>query len=328
VKLLLKAGRLAEPSVRDPSTPPICDYEGSDYRTDFWEGRGREYEDLVERIALKRLLPPRGRRLLDIGAGFGRLASQYGGYAQVILLDYSRSQLEYARERLGEERFVYVAADIYHLPLATHAVDTTVMVRVLHHIADVKLALQQIGRVTRPQGTFVLEYANKRHLKNIWRYLVRRGASPFDLQPYEFAKLHYDFHPAWVAQQLRDAGFQAERRLSVSIFRSGLAKRLLSASALGTLDGMLQSFTAPMSLGPSIFVRSQVAKPGPPAPADGLFLCLTCGSEAMDREPAGMRCSACNALWPIVNGVYVFKSSGSEGVDGSPQCTYTGSIIR
>ena len=38
--------------------PPVCDYEGSDYRTRFWDGQGRDYEDLVERLALRRLLPP------------------------------------------------------------------------------------------------------------------------------------------------------------------------------------------------------------------------------------------------------------------------------
>jgi SAM-dependent methyltransferase len=97
-------------------TPPICNYEGSTYRTDFWEGQGREYEDLAERWALRRLLPPAGQRILDIGAGFGRLAGLYGGYDQVILLDYSRSQLAYARQNLGDERFIYVAADVYHLP--------------------------------------------------------------------------------------------------------------------------------------------------------------------------------------------------------------------
>ena len=49
---------------------PICDYEGSDY-VEFWNGR--QYEDSCERIALARLLPPGGARLIDLGAGFGRL---------------------------------------------------------------------------------------------------------------------------------------------------------------------------------------------------------------------------------------------------------------
>jgi len=38
-------------------TPPICNYEGSDYQQQFWEAGGRAYEDAAEGIALKRLLP-------------------------------------------------------------------------------------------------------------------------------------------------------------------------------------------------------------------------------------------------------------------------------
>ncbi len=49
---------MTKPDIR----PPICDYEGSNYRTEFWESKGRNYEDQVERIALRRLLPKHGRR--------------------------------------------------------------------------------------------------------------------------------------------------------------------------------------------------------------------------------------------------------------------------
>ena len=58
-----------------PDNPPICDYEGSDYRTRFWENENRDYEDLAERIAMRRLLPAqapdteRGQRLLEIASG-------------------------------------------------------------------------------------------------------------------------------------------------------------------------------------------------------------------------------------------------------------------
>jgi len=92
----------------------ICDYEGSRYRTEFWEGQGREYEDRAERIALRKLLPPHGRRLIEIGAGYGRLADLYQGYDEVLLLDYALSQLQQARGRLGNDRFHYIAADLYH----------------------------------------------------------------------------------------------------------------------------------------------------------------------------------------------------------------------
>jgi len=72
--------------------PEICDYEGSEYATAFW-GPSREYEDAVDRRALGRLLPPVGARLVEIGAGFGRLARLYAGYEEVFLVDYSRSLL-------------------------------------------------------------------------------------------------------------------------------------------------------------------------------------------------------------------------------------------
>ena len=79
---------------------PICDYEGSHYRDEFWVAE-RAYEDAAERHALRALLPPRGRRLLEIGAGYGRLADLYGGYDEVYLLDYARTQMEQAREHMA-----------------------------------------------------------------------------------------------------------------------------------------------------------------------------------------------------------------------------------
>src|SRR5512136_966802 len=126
--------------------PEICSYENSPWRTEFW--RGRAYEDRAERIALARMLPPRGRRLCEIGAGFGRLADFYRGYEQVILLDYSHSMLRDAVARLGgDPRFIIVAADLYNLPLADSTLDTAVTVRVLHHVADIPRAFAEISRV-------------------------------------------------------------------------------------------------------------------------------------------------------------------------------------
>ncbi len=301
-------------SAPEGDSRPICNYENSSYRTDFWEGQGRDYEDLAERAALQSLLPPSGQRLLDIGAGFGRLASLYEGYARVILLDYSLSQLAYARRQLGDDRFIYVAADIYRLPLATNAVDTTVMVRVLHHLADVPLALEQVVRAIRPQGAFILEYANKRHLKNILRYALGRTApeaNPFRREPYEFASLHYDFHPAWVDGQLERAGVTIERRLSVSLFRVGMLKRLFAAGFLARVDQALQSVTAPFTPAPSVFVRSAVRKTGRPevVAAGQLFRCPSCAHEPLVPVEGGVSCPSCGATWPLQDGIYNFKQA-------------------
>ncbi|MGC9359538.1 MAG: methyltransferase domain-containing protein [Anaerolineae bacterium] len=295
------------------SPPPICDYEGSSYRTDFWEDQGRDYEDLAERHALRKLLPDAGSRLLDIGAGFGRLADLYDGYGHVILLDYSVSQLQYARQRLGDTRFTYVAADLYQLPLATNAVDVTVMVRVLHHITDVSRALSQIRRATRGDGAFVLEFANKRHALNIVRHILGSDMNPFDHQPYAFAELHYDYHPAWVREQLKEAGFQPQRERAVSSFRMATLKRLVPAKVLARLDAALQAVTAPLAIAPSQFVRSRVAKASGPLAVD-ILACPRCGYHPLEESDTSIHCPRCRVRWAIDQGVYVFK----RPLDGSP----------
>ncbi|MFQ5856887.1 MAG: methyltransferase domain-containing protein [Anaerolineae bacterium] len=294
--------------MRNPVRPAICDYEGSQYRTDFWNGQGREYEDAVERIALKHLLPPRGRRLIEIGAGFGRLADLYHGYDKVILLDYAKSQLRHAQERLGNERFIYVAGDLYNLPLADAAVDTAITVRVLHHVEDLAAAFAQIGRILRPGGTYVLEFANKRHLKAIGRYwLGRQTENPFSLDPYEFVELNFDFHPDYVASHLGRTGFHVDAERAVSTFRSRALKQRVDPNLLATIDGWLQRPTARLKLAPSIFLRTHIDKPEFRRLSDSLWRCPDCGSLDLTETSGAVVCSSCDVRWPIDDGIYDFK---------------------
>ena len=201
--------------------PPVCDYEGSDYRTRFWEGQGRDYEDQAERIALRRFMPPTGGALIEIGAGFGRLADEYLGYQKVVLFDYSRSLLREAQARLGDDpRFVYVAGNWYQMPFVAGLFDTMVQIRTLHHAADVPALFQQLARIARPNGRYILEFANKQNLKAILRYGLRQQDwSPFALEPIEFVDLNFDFHPRWIRQQLTQANFAPGKMLTVSHFR-------------------------------------------------------------------------------------------------------------
>ncbi|HSQ17515.1 MAG TPA: class I SAM-dependent methyltransferase, partial [Anaerolineales bacterium] len=222
--------------------PPVCSYEGSDYQASFWEQGGRSYEDAVEAVALRRLLPTTGSLLLELGAGAGRNTPRYAGYDQVVLLDYSLTQLQQAAQRLGHSRrYTYVAADIYRLPFVGGLFDGATMIRTLHHMADAALALRQVRRTLQPGATFILEYANKHNLKAILRYLLRRQTwSPFSLEPVEFTSLNFDFHPRAVRHWLAECGFERQRQLTVSHFRLGLFKRLLPLKLLVWLDSMAQ----------------------------------------------------------------------------------------
>ncbi len=288
----------------------ICDYENSSYRNDFWHDQGREYEDLVERIALRRLLPVSGRRLLDIGAGFGRLSEFYEGYDQVVLLDYSRSLLREAQSRLGRDgRIRYVAADLYAMPFAQSAFDATIMVRVIHHVEDVPALLDQVAHVLCQGGTYVLEFASKRHLKSILRYLSRRQQwNPFDQNPYEFVEMNFNFHPTWMRTRLLDAGFHVKRQLTVSHFRLAPLKSLIPAPFLAAIDGVFQPTGDWCQLTPSVFVLCTTGDPNQPPYNHQLFNCPTCSATPLHESGEAIACTNCGRRWPIDDGIYDFKT--------------------
>ncbi len=291
-------------------SPAVCDYEGSTYRTDFWEGKGREYEDAVERVALRKLLPPAGRRYVDFGAGFGRLINEADRYDQVVLVDYSRTMLQDAQSRLGRsDRYVYVAADLYHLPFAANTFDVGIMCRVIHHLADAPAALAQIRSAMTPGATFVLEFANKLNVKAMVRYLLRlQDWNPYSSEPLEFVKLNFDFHPAYIQNALRQSGFMPRRRLDVSFLRLGLTKRLLPLNVMVSVDRALQPLGGVLPIAPSVFVENKT--PGDRTvvtPVESMFKCPTCGASPLTRQGETMVCTANGHRWAIHDGIYDFK---------------------
>jgi ubiquinone/menaquinone biosynthesis C-methylase UbiE len=289
--------------------PPVCDYDGSDYQTSFWEQGGREYEDHVEQVALQRLLPASGELLLELGAGAGRNTPRYGGFQQIVLLDYSRTQLEQARERLGDSpRYIYVAADIYRLPFVPGLFDCATMIRALHHMADAPLALLAVRQSLQPGATFILEYANKLNIKAILRYVLRRQHwSPFTLEPVEFAELNFDFHPRAVRLWLKDSNFQVQRQLTVSHFRIGLLKRWLPLDLLVRLDALAQPTGDWWQLSPSVFVKAQAVGETPRAAPGAFFRCPECGGDVLDEQDEVLVCRACQRHWGLRDGIYDFR---------------------
>jgi ubiquinone/menaquinone biosynthesis C-methylase UbiE len=289
-------------------TPPICNYEGSNYQTSFWEQGGRDYEDAVEEVALRRLLPPGGKRLLELGAGAGRNTLRYTGFEQITLVDYSTTQLEQARQRLGEsDRFRYIAADVYHLPFGAGSYDAATMIRTLHHMADARSALDQVRKTLQAGSVFILEYANKQNLKSILRYsLHRQGWNPFSPEPIEFAPLNYDFHPATVRNWLQLSGFAIERQLTVSHFRIGWLKRSLPLRLLVQMDALAQLTGDMWQYSPSVFVRAHALGQAGSSEGTLSFHCPACEAPLADTPPQ-LDCARCGRNWQVKDGIYDFR---------------------
>ncbi|MEN8242584.1 MAG: class I SAM-dependent methyltransferase [Chloroflexota bacterium] len=294
---------------KTPQHPPICDYEGSDYQTSFWEQGGRAYEDGAEVVALKRMMPGIGKLLLEVGAGAGRNTPRYTGFERVVLMDYSVTQLEQAQAALGrdETKYVYVAADVYKLPFVPGLFDGATMIRVLHHMADPQDALAQVRESLQPGAAFILEFANKHNLKAILRYWFKRQSwSPFDQEPVEIIPLNYDFHPRAVKVWLAESKFKIARMLTVSHFRIGFLKRWVPTRLLVWLDSIAALTGNWWQLSPSVFVQNEAVGETPTASPGAFFRCPECKAALGEPVENVFNCG-CGLRWGVKEGIYNFK---------------------
>jgi ubiquinone/menaquinone biosynthesis C-methylase UbiE len=240
-----------------PHRAPLATYEDLGYRDVFWAARA--YEDACDRIALRALLPSTGGRLIEVGAGFGRLAGEYTGYGEVVLLDSSDVHVAAARELLCDDaRYQVVLGDALALPFPDACFDAAVCIRVLHHFRSPDQLIAELGRVVRPGGLLVLEYANKRNLKSIARRLLRlQDWSPFQLGAVQYKPFHFDHAPVSVRRALRASGFAVERMRTASLFRLPGLTRRISPRTLAGLEAPLQEPLGSITPGPSVFVLAR-----------------------------------------------------------------------
>jgi ubiquinone/menaquinone biosynthesis C-methylase UbiE len=289
-------------------TPPVIDYEGSDYQQKFWEEGDRAYEDAAEELAIGKLLPDSGRHLLELGAGAGRNTKRYSGFERVTLLDYSTTQLQQAIERLGPSSYRYVAADIYRLPFGSNSFDGATMIRTLHHFIHPQTALNQVGRVLTGNAVYLQEFANKRNLKSILRYIFhRQDWNPFTRESIEFVELNFNFHPKSVKEMLNLAGFEVKRQVCVSYLRSNFLKQTLSPELMVALEKALQAIASWTAYSPSIFLRTRKSGKKTPLDESGSFQCPACGYFPIKDTPSELKCGDCGQIYHFENGIYDFR---------------------
>ena len=294
----------------DNKTPEFCVYDGSDYQKAFWDDANRAYEDRSEDIAFKKLLPESGKRMMEIGAGAGRNTPRYDGYEKIYLFDYALTQMQQAKQRLGEsDRLVFAAADVYHLPYNDNAFDGATMIRVIHHLSETAPAMAEIQRVMAKDSTFILEYANKRNIKAILRWIARKQSwNPFTKEQVEFVKLNYDNHPDTIKELLETHRFRIDRALSVSNLRIGSLKN--NPKNLGWMlkaEDKMQDLFAGIKLSPSVFLKCTKTDGAAMDPTAPIFRCPACGSIRMTETKEAVTCPDCGRVYPIVDGIYNFR---------------------
>ena len=238
----------------------VSDYNGYDYKAEFWEKTDREYEDQADRMAIRKLLPKRMEKFADIGGGYGRLANEYLKRARkVYIFDYSKSELKQAKEIYGD-KIETKSGDIYKLPFKDNELDGLMMIRVTHHLKHMDKAMAELYRVLKPGGVAVIEVANKRTLPKMVRYATGRSkVNPFDKKVANYKEISadgfYNYHPKYVEEIFEKTGFVREKVLSVSNFRSRKLKKVFGTQNLVKMEDKAQKALAGIRFAPSIYYK-------------------------------------------------------------------------
>ena len=238
----------------------VSDYNGYDYKKEFWENVDREYEDQADRMAIRKLLPKRMNKFADIGGGYGRLANEYLKRAhEVIIFDYSKSELQQAKDIYGD-KVETRAGDIYKLPFKDEELDGLMMIRVTHHLKHMDKAMAELYRVLKPGGVAVIEVANKRTLPKMARFVTGRSkVNPWDKTVANYKEIaangFYNYHPKYIEEIFKQTGFKTEKVLSVSNFRSKSLKKVLGTKNLVKMEDGAQKLLAPIRFAPSIYYK-------------------------------------------------------------------------
>lgn len=238
----------------------VSDYNGYDYKKIFWDDADRKYEDMADRLAIRRLLPKKMENFVDIAGGYGRLAKEYLNRAEKItIFDYSETELADAKKEFGD-RINTKQGDIYNIPFKDNTFDGMIMVRATHHFKDMKKVMSELYRILKPGGVLVIEVANKKTLPKMFRYWLRRSdINPFDKKPSNLKGLNSDgffnYHPKYMEDIFKKQGFEIVDVLSVSNFRSQKLKKMFKTKTLVKMEKSVQKPLAKVRFAPSIYYK-------------------------------------------------------------------------
>jgi len=152
-------------------------------------------EGAAEWPALRALLPEvRGKRILDLGCGFGWFArwAREQGASRVLGIDVSEKMLERAREMTTDDGIVYQRADLEAVELPAASFDLVFSSLALHYLENLSRLLASVHTAMVPEG-----------------WLVFSTEHPLYTAPRRQGWVEYEGQESWVLNGYLDEGARA-----------------------------------------------------------------------------------------------------------------------
>jgi ubiquinone/menaquinone biosynthesis C-methylase UbiE len=121
---------------------------------------------------------PKNSQVLELGCGNGQLwfdnEKKIPADVTFIISDFSEGMLTTARERMVNiaGSFEFLVLDAQKIPLEDESIDICIANHMLYHVPDINVALSEIKRILKKEGTFYSTTVGKRHLAEIRELLI------------------------------------------------------------------------------------------------------------------------------------------------------------
>ena len=103
-----------------------------------------------------------GSRLLDVGGGTGAFTAVFGqGAEEIVVLEPHDAKVRYGRRRRPNLRFISAQAE--EIPFPDDYFDRVTIIVSFHHVQGPDQALEEIRRVLKAGGRFVVEEFDPNH---------------------------------------------------------------------------------------------------------------------------------------------------------------------
>jgi SAM-dependent methyltransferase len=141
------------------------------------------------RDAFLRIVPPAGRRTLDLGCGEGRLSRDLGKSGhRVVGIDPAPSMVRLARE--ADPGGDYLVADGADLPFEDHAFDLVVAFNSLMDVDDLEGTVREAWRVLQPGGRLAIAVTHP--INDAGRFESREPDARFVIEDTYFGKRRWE----------------------------------------------------------------------------------------------------------------------------------------
>jgi len=172
--------------------------EGYDKYASLYDGKLAFLDTFEQGMMGKIIGDVSEKKVLDVGCGTGRLIRKLVDKGAIVTgADISPEMLKIAKKKFDKVEFI--EGDIEHLPFEDESFDMVIATFVIVHLKDLRKAFDEVYRVLKPGGSFIVTNVNQRKAPKL-----KTSAKE------EIVILSYYHIPDHVISALKDALFNVE----------------------------------------------------------------------------------------------------------------------